>query len=227
VNVSRRKKPAWRSLCCVGAAFLTITLVLAQDKTAKTTEAEAAPTENDLKEQALLSIQHWEKARDATVSPAARDLVISRLSGRANFLESRGQSLNLSVESYHTSIEASTFEYLDSALRSALQERSAGEGKPVHPELRGFRVDEKAVESVDIANVMNFWESSDGFGWLTLTSTPSNAETYVDGEFKGYTTTTLGLSVGSHLYQVMPQSGAVCKRKIEIEKNHRYIQTCP
>ena len=75
-----------------------------------------------------------------------------------------------------------------------------------------------------------FWEDSGGFGFLTLSSSPTNAETYVDGNFKGYTSTQLGLSVGHHTYEIKASGTLVpldCHGNLDVLKDRSYSKSCP
>jgi hypothetical protein len=60
---------------------------------------------------------------------------------------------------------------------------------------------------------------SEGFGSVAITSTPDEAEVYVDGKFVGNAPETLKFSVGPHSIRITAEGRKDWNRSIEILKD--------
>lgn len=197
------------------ALFIAGTVCFGQE-IGKTTDKQGFIGKDTMSDASSASIGRWESSRDVALSPEARDAAISNLGNLTDSFESHRKSLGFSKSDYKQSVDAVTFEYLDAALRI---QRSQG--------FESNQLDKRFVRKIDPGGVAGFLNDSSGFGLLTLTSVPSNGEILVDGNFKGYTGTTLGLSVGLHEYEIRPPKGSSCRDKIQVDRDRRYTRQCP
>lgn len=169
------------------------------------------------------SVQEWQKARNVEIPDAARKEAVQKLGAISAEIRSRTTQYELSDADYKKAVSAAIFVVLDRALRAKIQEH------PGEVQMRPETLDLKSLKDAGTESIPAFWNSSDGYGFLTLESNPSKAEIYVDGEFQGYTKTRLGLSVGHHTYEVRILRGPHprdCKGELNVQKKRVYERTC-
>jgi hypothetical protein len=166
------------------------------------------------------SIKKWERVRSVQVDDEAQAAVATQV---GKIVASKPRGFDLTENEYNGAISASTFLLLDTALKSRTDAWPSGSPTSVQ------KLDLKSL-NFGPAPAPAFWGSAGGFGFLIMSSTPSKAEIYVDGQFQGYTVSTLGLSVGRHIYQIKnstPLPRMDCKGELNVEKGKTYEESCP
>lgn len=165
------------------------------------------------------SIKKWEAARDVTVPENTKKVVIANVENSAEAIKESDGSI--SQKQYKKAVSAATFATLDKALQNTKDNRQTG----THSEIQKLDIDSARMALLDTHSA--FWDSPSGFGFLTVKSNPVNAEVYVDGDFKGYTATVLGVSVGHHTYEIRGGGTLDCRGDLQILKNRNYQESCP
>lgn len=173
------------------------------------------------------AVTHWQSTREVIVPERARHMIVERVDNQSMALAIDAEKRGLNDTEFGIHVRHATESYLDRIYTT----QSCGSPDPSKSTQCQWvnLLDESFIHETVLDYILSIFSSMPQLGYLTLKTSPSNGEIYIDGNFQGYTVKRFAMSPGVHDYRlVVPdQGGTKCGGRILIEEKREYSRKCP